>query len=89
MLPDGVTLAYLRVPNDGLLKEQREVARFGLTCYRPGMNVKANPDLMLDIAVDEIPPPCADNDTLGGRLETIRVAASAIVDAFESALNVK
>ncbi len=89
MLPDGVWLTDLTVSNDGLLKDEREVARFGLTGYHSGMNVKANPDLMLDIAVDEIPPPCADNDTLGNRLETIGVAVRTIVDSFERALNVK
>lgn len=50
------------------------------------MRVQANPDLFIDIAVDEIPPPCADNDTLGNRLlamlKTTHVVISSIKDSF-------
>jgi len=51
--------------------------------------VSANPNLMIDIAVDEAPPPCADNDILGNRLFNIFLFVEAVVDAFASFLGVK
>jgi hypothetical protein len=82
-LPPGVTLASMDVIRDGILKYQSEIAMFQLTGFTRNMTIKVNPDLMLDIMVDEPPLPCADNDTLGNRLATISHAVKTIIQAFE------
>ena len=82
-LPDGVTIETMRVAGAGLLIEQGKVADFRLAGYRPGMKIEANPDAAIDIAVDEIPPPCADNDTLSNRLEAMFKATYCIMESFE------
>jgi hypothetical protein len=82
-LPEGVTLESMRVAGAGLLVEQGKVAEFRLAGYRPGMEIQANPDAAIDIAVDEVPPPCADNDTLSNRIEAMFVATYCIVESFE------
>jgi hypothetical protein len=69
--PKGTSLSYIRVTGSGFLEHKNEIATFRLAGYRPGMKVQANPDVAIDIAVDEVPPPCADSDTLGNRLRTM------------------
>jgi hypothetical protein len=82
-LPEGISLAEVTITGDGFLENEREIARFRLAGFTPGANVQANPDLMLDIAVDESPPPCADNDTLGQRLLAMSASVKTVVRAFE------
>ncbi len=81
--PRGTSLAYVRVTGAGFLEYKNEIATFRLVGYRPGMEVQANPDVTIDIAVNEIPPPCADNDTLGNRLLTMLKATHFIVRSIE------
>jgi hypothetical protein len=83
ILPIGVSLDSIRVAGSGFLEEQGKVADFRLTGYLPGMEIKANPDLAIDIAINEIPPPCADNDTLGNRLLTMLRATYFVVTSLE------
>ena len=73
----------MTVVGEGFLEDEREIATFRLNGYELGMSVEGNPDLLLDIAVNEFPPPCADNDTLGNRLRTISIFVKSIVRAFE------
>jgi hypothetical protein len=73
----------MKVNHSGFLEDENEVASFRLIGYRPGMKVQANPDLIIDIAVKEIPRPCADNDTLGNRLVSMIDAVKSIVHSFE------
>lgn len=87
ILPGGVMLSEMTITSDGLLKNEHEIATFKLTGYKLGMAIEANPDLMIDVAVDEFPPPCAHNDTLGERLRTISLAVKSIVHTFETVLN--
>jgi hypothetical protein len=84
-VPDGVSVKWLRVTGDGFLEDHNEIAAFELCGYTPAMKtqVYANPDLMIDIAVDEIPEPCAPNDTLGNRLSEMIVAVSLVVRTLE------
>jgi len=82
-VPPPATLAYLMVTYDGFLEHDCEVAAFKVDGYTHGMDVKANPNMFIDVAVDEDPPPCADTDTLGNRLKTMRVQVSMVVDALE------
>jgi len=46
--------------------------------------VSANPNLAIDIAVDEVPPQLADTDTLGNRLFNIFLFVESVVGEFES-----
>jgi hypothetical protein len=56
-LPLGVSLASLLVAGDGFLEVENQIASFSLTGWVPGMPIEANPDLAIDIAVNEIPTP--------------------------------
>jgi hypothetical protein len=82
--PPGVMLKSIRVSGDGFLENHREIASFRLAGYVPGMKVEANPNLMIDVAVNEIPKPAADNDTLGERLKQMVVAVRFVVGALEA-----
>ena len=81
--PEGTSLAYLRVTGTGFFKDENKVATFRLIGYRPGMKVQANPDVVIDIALNEPPPPCADNDTLGNRLKAMLRATIWVVHSIE------
>src|ERR1700730_8566056 len=83
ILPSGVRLDSISVAGSGFLEERGKVADFRVTRYLPGMEIKASPDLAIDIAVNEIPPPCADNDTLGKRLLTMLRATYFVVSSME------
>ena len=48
------------------------------------MRMKANPDLMIDIAVDEYPPPRGENDTLDLRLKAMHRAVAVVLGFFEN-----
>jgi hypothetical protein len=82
-VPPGATLKSMRVSGDGFLHHEREIARFEIDGFAPGMEVEANPDLMIDIAVNEIPQPCADNDTLGNRLTYIGETVLIVIGNIE------
>jgi hypothetical protein len=82
-LPAGTSLAYMTLHDSGFLEDKGQIASFKITGYTRGMNVQGNPDLTIDIAVNEIPPPCADNDSLGNRLIAMIKATQAIISAFE------
>ena len=53
------------------------------------MKINANPNLALDIAVDEIPPPCHDTDTLGNRLLSMCMAVQVVVDTMAKTVGVR
>jgi hypothetical protein len=91
LLPDGASLRYLRVSGDGFLENNSEIARFAIDGFVPEMKrkVKANPDLAIDIAVNEKPKPCADNDTLGQRLTQMIAWVSIIVSTLEGLVTKK
>jgi hypothetical protein len=71
------------VTYDGFLEHECAVAVFKVAGYTRGMDVKANPNMFIDIAVDEDPPPCADTDTLN-RLKAMRIEVGAVVKALET-----
>ncbi len=82
-LPPGATLQYLHVTGDGFLDKRREIATFAIEGYVPGMNVKLNPDLMIDIAVSEEPKPLAENDTFENRLTGMIQTTGIVILALE------
>ena len=83
-IPDGTVLRSLTVSGSELLKDESEIATFILDGFVPGMEVSANPNLAIDIAVNEVPPQLADTDTLGNRLFNIFLFVESVVGAFES-----
>lgn len=83
LLPDGCELENLFVTYDGFLEDDDLLATFKLRGFVRGMDVKANPDLAIDVAVNETPEPCADNDTLDMRLRTMFAYVKEIVRVLE------
>jgi hypothetical protein len=80
------TLQYMNVTGSGfLLENESQIATFKIAGYTSTTKVQGNPHLAIDIAVDEGPPPCADNDTLGNRIRAMLKACDVIVHAFEDA----
>jgi hypothetical protein len=82
--PEGTTLSDLHVTGTGFFEDECEIATFRLTGFRPEMKVHANPDVDLDIAVNEAPPPCSDTDTLGNRLLAMLKATASIIQTIEA-----
>jgi hypothetical protein len=85
-LPDGVTLRAMLVTPDGLLEHQSEVARFFLDGWEPGLKVDANPNLAIDVALDEAAEPRDDDDTLNERVRLMIATVRLILDGFEKTL---
>ncbi len=81
--PNGVSLKSIEVRSEGFLERQTEIATFTLAGYSEGMKVEANPNLAIDISLDEIPPPLFADDTLGERCAAMSRAVGVIVKAFE------
>jgi len=85
-LPEGVSVEWFLLNADGILEHEGEIARFRLDGWKRGMRVEANPNLAIDVVIDEVPPPAADNDTLGNRLLWVAIEVKQIVGAFEESL---
>lgn len=83
ILPDGCYMRFLGVTYDGFLEHESLIAEFEIAGFAPGMEVQANPDLVIDIAVNETPEPCADNDILGTRLQAMIYATKVVVGTLE------
>jgi hypothetical protein len=80
VLPSGTRLDKFIVPQQMfVLKDEHVVATFQIEGWRPGMNIRANPNLTLDLVVDEVPPPCGVNDNLGQRLMAMSYAVFAVI----------
>jgi len=81
IIPAGAALVEFNVARDTfVLRAEAQVATFRIDGCQPGMVVNANPNLVLDPAVDEAPLPCHDRDRLGHRLGFIHVTVATIVD---------
>lgn len=78
-LPLGASLASMVIAEPAFLKNETQIASFQIDGYTPGMNVQANPDLCIDITVDESPPRYAGNDTFANRLMAISQAVKVII----------
>jgi hypothetical protein len=86
IIPSGTRIAEMTILGSGILEHQSKVASFRIEGWEPGMKIQANPNLSIDITLDEIPPPAADNDTLGDRLRMMEIWVGQIVGAFEESL---
>jgi hypothetical protein len=85
-LPSGVYLRAMLPTPDGLLEEESEVARFFLDGWKPGMDCQANPNLTIDVALQEAPPPRSDDDTLNERVRLMISTVSVIIESLEQQL---
>ena len=85
-LPAGVELVFMGVTGDGFLEHESEIASFQLAGWVRGMTIEANPDVFIDVAVNDDPPPCADNDTLSERIVAMTIWVNAIVEEIEKSL---
>jgi hypothetical protein len=65
--PPGVSVAGTEIIKSGFLEDESIIARFRLIGFEKGMEVKTNPYLQTQIAINEIPPACCDEDTFGYR----------------------
>jgi hypothetical protein len=81
--PPGVRVRKLKVHTSGFLENKDLIATFKLEGFVPGMKVQANPDLFIDIALDEIPTPLSRTDTLGNRLLSMIFTVEWITDHLE------
>lgn len=80
IVPKGVGLLEFKVPVPRfILNKEREIATFRLSGYQRGMKVKANPNLTLDLTVDEVPMPCHVNDHMNARFECMNRAVVEVV----------
>jgi hypothetical protein len=85
--PEGVRLVSMTTYSAGFLEEQNEVAAFVLDGFVPGMKVEANPDMTIEIALDESPPPCAATDSLGNRLRAMVISTRLVTKAIEKSFD--
>lgn len=83
IIPDGARIEDLHVRADGFLEHDHEVAKFRVVGWEPGMDIKANPDLMIDIALDEAPGPRNQDDTFGARIAVMVEAVNYVIGAIE------
>jgi hypothetical protein len=81
-LPSGTHIDQITVTPSFLLRDETRVASFKLTGWQPGMNLRANPNLYFDIAIDDAPAPCHERDTLVLRLRCMVMAVSNVVNAL-------
>jgi len=90
LLPAGVSLISLAVTSSGLpLNGETQVAQLRLNGWVPGMGMKVNPNLAIDIAVAGVPPPEHDNDTLAQRMQCMVHAVAETVKRFEMSFGVE
>jgi len=85
--PAGTSLAHIKIIESGFLESESQIAAFKLTGYAPHMKVQANPGLDLDMGINELPLPCADNDTLGNRLRAMLIATYSVVRSLEDSFD--
>lgn len=90
-VPHGVRATIERVDEELLLLRPYEcaiVARIAVEQYEPTMRILANPNLILDIAVDEQPRPKHENDSLRIRGKGMARAVEAALLGVQAALGI-
>jgi hypothetical protein len=86
-LPPGCSLEWVVVTEDGLLERQSEVATFKIRNWRPGLEMHANPNFTIDVAVEDLPPPSDDEDTLLYRTRGWIAVVTLLIEGFEKSLD--
>lgn len=86
-LPAGCSLEWVHVTDDGLLERESEVATFKIRNWKPGLSIQANPNFMIDVTIEDAPPPADDEDTLFARTRTWIAVTSLLIEGFEDSLD--
>jgi hypothetical protein len=86
LVPAPAYLESFELVGDGFINGEREVANFKIAGYVSEINISANPNLLIDAAVDDEPLPSADNDTLANRIRTMTMMAKMVVSGMEESL---
>lgn len=84
-VPKAVELVEFIVPVQRFtLKGERAIASFRLSGWRHGMEIRANPNLTLDMVIDESPVPCHTNDHMNSRFQCMVQGVVQVVAAMAS-----
>jgi hypothetical protein len=86
-LPPGCGLEWVQVSEDGLLERESKVATFKIRNWRPGLEMHANPNLTIDVTVEDLPLPTDDEDTLARRTYGWIVVVTLLIEGFEDSLD--
>ncbi|HET8814108.1 MAG TPA: hypothetical protein VFM51_04055 [Solirubrobacterales bacterium] len=86
-LPPGCSLEWLKVTEDGLLKEEGEVASFKIRGWLPEHELEANPNCAIDVAIEDAGPPLHDGDTLFSRTRMMIGCVSEVIRGFEESFD--
>lgn len=85
-LPAGTSLEWLRVTDDGPLEHESEIATFKIRNWTPGL-VHVNPNLTIDVTVEDAAPPASDEDTLAYRTRSWIAVVDLLIEGFENSLD--
>lgn len=83
-LPDGVEILRLQVHSNCFLREDTVVAEFELGGWKPSMRIEANPDLAIDIALDESAPGYEGPHPLGRTVPNLVRAVRTVRERLEA-----
>jgi hypothetical protein len=84
VVPDTARIVDIDfVINNAFMENTTKIASFRIEGHTPGMKVNANPNLSIDISLNEGPPKCAENDTFANRLRTMSKAVKIVIGGFE------
>lgn len=82
-LPPEVQLVSMEIIRHDFLGNKNEIAKFRLAGYTRGMTLQVNPYAAVQVAVNESPSRCAENDTFDHRLVEMLNTVNSIVLALE------
>ncbi len=86
-LPDGCSLEWVSVADDGWLERDGEVASFKLSGWEPGLEMRANPQIMIDVAVEDFTPASGDfEDSLSSQTRWWLAVFETMLKGFEETL---
>jgi hypothetical protein len=83
IVPPGVTITKFKVRKDGPLGKDQDLVIFQLAGFRSGMIVSMSPNLLVNLGLDEPPPPCHPSDTFPERLQGMLDVVNSVIIAFE------
>ncbi|MEI2702579.1 MAG: hypothetical protein V9E83_09290 [Baekduia sp.] len=87
-LPSGCSIEWMEVNDGGLLEANDIIARFQLRGWSPrSPPIRANPNCMIDVALEDLPPPSDSEDTLFWRTGTWLAVVKLLIEGFEESLN--
>jgi len=82
-LPDNVSLEVLELNVPGNIADE-SLAKFKLSGWQRGMKLSANPNVDLELSLEEMEAPCWPNDGLPNRLKSIVRTVRMIIAALEN-----